>query len=82
MGDVPVWLFSCDPGGDVFPLLRTTETDGGGGYSFGSLEVGDGRSYYVNVQPPSWFALTPAWEGGGGVEEDDGGRRTPSLLAP
>ena len=70
VGDVPVWLFSCDPGDDVFPLLQTTKTDGGGYYSFGSLHAGDGRSYYVNVQPPSWYALTPAW-GGGEVDAKD-----------
>ncbi|KAL3823041.1 hypothetical protein ACHAXA_005229 [Cyclostephanos tholiformis] len=66
--DVSVWLFSCDPNSDAFPLLQMTTTDAGGNYIFEDIEVGDGTAYYVNVQPPGWYALTPVftWE-----EEED-----------
>ncbi len=62
--DVSVWLFSCDSNSDAFPLLQMTETDEEGDYVFENIEVMDGRTYYVNVQPPRWYALTPVstWE--------------------
>jgi hypothetical protein len=52
----------------LFPLLKTTETNTLGQYTFntdqaaGLLLANNVNQYYINVQTPGWYTVSPTWD--------------------
>lgn len=85
VGGTSIWLFSCDAADNyfsgsstsipTFPLLKTTETNTLGQYTFNNIIANNVNQYYINVQTPGWYTSTPQWDETAMtvIVEDEGG---------